>query len=128
MHSYLLEFRLQAWVHRLLPPLCDRSWNFPGEIKYITYVSKDLSDTEGLNLKWYRETRFEEMRIKTMLVRVAAEGRRDMAERIIEYSKNGRINTKRTVVTLLQTRPYLPVCRCSVEYRNSAVYIKYKNT
>lgn len=128
MHCYLLEFRLQAWVHRLLPPLCDRSWNFPGEIKYITYVSKDLSDTEGLNLKWYRETRFEEMRIKTMLVRVAAEGRRDMAERIIEYSENGRINTKRTVVTLLQTRPYLPVCRRSVEYRNSAVYIKYKNT
>lgn len=29
-----------------------------------------------------------------MQVRVAAEGRRDMAERIIEYSENGRINTK----------------------------------
>jgi hypothetical protein len=29
-----------------------------------------------------------------MQVRVAAEGRRDVAERIIEYSENGRINTK----------------------------------
>jgi len=88
------SIRLQEWVHSLLPPLCDRRWNYPGEGKYIAYISKDLSDTEGLHFKWYRETRFEEMRIKTMLVRVAAEGRRDMAERIIEYSENGRINTK----------------------------------
>jgi hypothetical protein len=78
----------------LLPLLCDRSWNYPGEIKYIAYISKYLSDAEELNFKRYRETRFEEMRIKIMQVRVAAEGRRDVAERIIEYSENGRINTK----------------------------------
>jgi hypothetical protein len=53
-----------------------------------------MSDAEGLNFKWYRETGFEEMRIRTMQVRAAAEGRRDVAERIIEYSENGRINTK----------------------------------
>jgi len=58
------------------------------------YISKDLSDEGELNFKWYRETRFEEMRIKTMQVRVAPEGRRDVADIIIEYSENRRINTK----------------------------------
>jgi hypothetical protein len=58
-------------------------------MKYIVYISKDLSDTEGLNFKWYRETRFEEMRIKTMLVRVAGEGRRDVAGELLNILKTG---------------------------------------
>lgn len=74
MHSYLLEFRPQTWVHSLFPPLCDRSRNYPGKMKYIAYVSKDLSDKKGLNFKWYRASQFEGMRNKTMRVRVAAEG------------------------------------------------------
>lgn len=92
--------------------------------KYTAYISKGLPDTEGLNFKWYRQTRYEEIRNKTMPVRLAAEGSRDVAERIIEYSENGRIHTK---THRYHVASDTSVSTC-VEYRNSAVYIRYKNT
>jgi hypothetical protein len=92
--------------------------------KYVAYISKDLSDTEGLNFKWYRQTRYEEIRNKTMQVRVAAEESRDVADRIIKLSENGRMHTK---THRYHVASDTSVSTC-VEYRNSAVYIKYKNT